>query len=198
MAEKKKTKKPAIKPKQVKKPVVKKVVKTQAKPALKPVAKFEAPKPAPNLIRWHAPDYYTFEKSPYWSLGVGALAIVLAEVLILTGNYFPVIIVILAVIVTFQVAHEKPKSQEFAIDEGGILSRNEYLPYIELKSFWVAKHGPKSILYIEPVGLLKAPIAIPFGQESQFEIRNFLLRYLPEKHERGEMFSDKLIRIFKL
>src|SRR5512145_2408019 len=84
-----------------------------------------------NILRWKAPDYYTFERSPYWSLAVGLVSMILSLVLIYTGNIFPVIIIILAVIVTFQVAHEKPKVHEFAIDESGILSREEYIPFYE-------------------------------------------------------------------
>lgn len=188
------------KKRKIKKPAKKivKPAKPTPRPAEKPRAKALKYAPQENLLRWQAPDYYTFEKSPYWSLIVGLIAIVASLVLIYTENYFPVIIVILAVIVTFQVSHEKPKAQEFAVDEGGILSRNAYIPYIELKSFWVASHGNKSILYLETISRLRGPIVIPLGQTSASEIRVFLLRYLPERQEYGEMFSEKLMRIFRL
>jgi len=151
-----------------------------------------------KVLSWQAPDYYTFEKSPYWSLMVGLIAIVMAAILIYTNNYFPVIIIILAVIVTFQISHDKPKSQEFILDEGGAIIRNEYMPYLEIKSFWVASHGTKSILYFEPVSRLKAATVIPLGKQSVDEVRNYLLAYLPEKMEYGELLSEKLIRLFKL
>jgi uncharacterized membrane protein len=151
-----------------------------------------------KVLSWQAPDYYTFEKSPFWSLSVGVLAIATAALLIYTNNYFPVIIIILAVIVTFQVSHQKPKAQEFILDEGGAIIRNEYIPYLELKSFWSANHGSKSILYFEPVSSLKAAIVVPLGKQSVNEVRNFLLAHLPERLEYGEMLSEKLIRIFKL
>ena len=151
-----------------------------------------------GVIRWEAPDYYTFEKSPYWSLLVGVLAVALSLILIYTNNYFPVIIIILAVIVTFQISHERPKAQEFALDEGGVMQRNEYIPYIELKSFWIARHGNKTILYLEPIQLFKSPIVVPLGRQNVTDIRTFILRFLPEQMERGEMLSDKLIRIFRL
>lgn len=151
-----------------------------------------------EVLRWKAPDYYTFEKSPFWALGVGLVAIIFSLILIYSENYFPVIIIILAVIVTFQIAHEKPKTQEFAIDEGGVLSRNTFIPFNEIKSFWLAKHGQRSILYLEPVNPIKMAVVIPIGGADPIEIRNFLLRYLPEKLEAGEALSEKLIRIFKL
>jgi len=166
-----------------------------AKPAKRPEIK--APSGS-KVIRWQAPDYYTFERSPYWSLGVGVIAIVLSLILIYTENYFPVIIIILAVIVTFQVAHEHPKTQDFALDEGGILSRNNFIPHDEIKSFWIAKHGTKSILYFEPINRAKATIVIPLGNQNPTEVRNFLLQSLPEKLEYGEMLSEKLMRIFRL
>ena len=179
----------------VAKPDNKSADKIVSKPAK--LAPFE-PVAQSNILRWKAPDYYTFERSPYWSLIVGMVSMVLSLVLIYTGNFFPVIIIILAVIVTFQVAHEKPKVHEFAIDESGILSREEYVPFYELKSFWIAKHGSKSILYLERIGYLKGPIAIPLGQQGQIEVKNFLLRYLPERLEAGEQMSEKLMRVFKL
>jgi len=181
----------------------KKKAKKEAKkgPEKKAVAKVQKPKEflgTAKVIRWQAPDYYTFEKSPYWSFAVGALAIIFSLILIYTQNYFPVIIIILAVIVTFQIAHEKPKGEEFAIDEGGVLARNEYIPYLELKSFWVARHGTRTILYLEPMNRLRTPIVIPLGKQNVTELRGFLLKFLPEQFERGEMLSDKLIRIFRL
>ncbi len=151
-----------------------------------------------RVLSWQAPDYYTFEKSPYWSLIVGIIAVVMAAVLIYTGNYFPVVIIILAVIVTFQISHDKPKTQEFILDEGGAIIRNEYIPYLELKSFWTASHGTKSILYFEPISRLKSTFVIPLGKQSVDEVRNYLLAHLPEKMEYGEMLSEKLIRLFKL
>lgn len=166
--------------------------------------KQKAKVPTPRLINsnkvlsWQAPDYYTFEKSPYWSLIVGIIAVVMAAVLIYTGNYFPVVIIILAVIVTFQISHEKPKSQEFILDEGGAIIRNEYIPYLEIKSFWTATHGTKSILYFEPISRLKSTIVIPLNKQNIDEVRNYLLAHLPEKMEYGEMLSEKLIRLFKL
>lgn len=183
------------------KEAVKKVVKQPAKKTLltpTPKPKLIEPVFANDILRWKAPDYYTFERSPYWSLIIGLVSMVLSLILIYTGNIFPVIIIILAVIVTFQIAHEKPKTHEFAIDESGVLSREEYIPFYELKSFWLAKHGSKSILYFERVGYFKGPIAIPLGEQSQIEVKNFLLRYLPERQEYGEQMSEKLIRIFRL
>ena len=191
MAEKKK-----IKAKPTKKPVVKKAV---AKSVAKTAPKVNAKTALDSVIlRWNAPDYYTFEKSPYWSLAVGVLAIVFASILIYTNNYFPVIIIILAVIVTFQVSHEKPKAQEFAIDEGGILSRNQYIAFLELRSFWVTHHERKPILYLEPVNRLRSPIVIPLANQSSAEVRLFLLHHLPEKFESGELLSDRLMRLFRL
>lgn len=168
------------------------------KPVKKKTQKPVVPVFSKKILRWKAPDYYTFERSPYWSLIVGIVSMVLSLILIYTGNFFPVIVIILAVIVTFQLSHEKPKTQEFAVDEAGILSRDTYIPFYELKSFWVAKHGTKAILYLEPVGQLKSPVAIPLGSQNEFEIKTYLLRYLPEKMEYGEMLSEKLIRIFRL
>ncbi len=185
------------------KKIAKKPAQKSKKDSKRPEEKKTTPRPIKlgnikKILRWRAPDYYTFERSPYWSLVVGLVSMVLSLILIYTGNFFPVIIIILAVIVTFQLSHEKPKTHEFAIDESGMLQRENYVPFYELKSFWIAQHGQKSILYIEPVGFFKSPIAIPLGTQSSTEVRNYLLRYLPEKLERGELISEKLIRVFRL
>jgi len=204
MAEKKKKRKktPKAKEKETKKTPKKSAAQKAAKkpvsPKGRPAPKIIPPTPAATLLRWKAPDYYTFEKSPYWSLAIGLIAVVLSLALLYTQNYFPIVIIILAVIVTFQVAHEKPKEQEFVLDEKGVLVRNVYLPYLELKSFWIAEHGEKSILYLEPVHFMRAPLVVPLGKQDAEQARIFLLTNLPEKLERGENFSEKLIRIFRL
>lgn len=175
---------------------VKKVVKTATKAASKIAKPDES---ADRVIKWKAPDYYANEKGPIWSLMVGAVAILLSVLLIYTGNYMPVIIVVLAVIVAFQIAHEKPKTVEFAIDESGVVARDQYYPFDELESFWISRHGDKKyILYLETASMWKGPITIPLGQQSVAKVKAHLLGHLPEDFNYGEMLSDKLIRIFRL
>lgn len=152
-----------------------------------------------SVLKWKAPDYYANQKGPIWSLLVGVVAILLSVLLIYTGNYLTVIIVVLAVIVAFQIAHERPEAVEFAIDESGVIARNQYYPFAELESFWVVKHGErKYILYLETASRWKGPLTIPLGQQPVAEVKAFLLGHLPEEFNYGEMFADKLIRIFKL
>lgn len=173
--------------------------KTTAKKTVAKKSEFKAESASGKTIKWKAPDYYANEKGPLWSLMVGLVAVLLSLLLIYTGNYMPVIIVVLAVIVAFQISHEKPQTVEFAIDESGVIARNQYYPFDELESFWVSRHGErKYILYLETAGMWKGPLAIPLGQKSIAEVKSYLLGHLPEEFNYGEMFSDKLIRIFKL
>lgn len=134
-----------------------------------------------------------------WSLMVGVVALLLSVLLIYTGNYLPVVIVVLAIIVAFQTSHEKPETVEFAVDESGVIARNQYYPFDELESFWVSRHGKKKfILYLETTSRFKGPLTIPLGQQSVPAVKGFLLGHLPEEFNYGEMFADKMIRIFKL
>ena len=193
--------KTSTKAKTVKKTEAKKTSsKKPATQTAKPKEEFKITSVSGNrkVIRWKAPDYYSFEKGPLWSLGVGVIATGASMILIYTGNFLPVIVIILAVIVSFQLSHEKPKTVEFALDEGGVISRNEYFPYREFKSFWIASHGRRKILYLDTASPLKGPVMMPLGNKSANEIKIFLLAFLPEKMAYGELLSDKLIRIFKL
>jgi len=186
------------------------------KPVKKPAAKKVSHKPTQKLypersrgavkaqittrkvVKWTAPEFHFFEKGLYWSILIGLLGVAVSIFLILTGNLFPVVIVILVVIVAFQLGHEKPKDIEVALDEGGVLYRNIYTPYSEIKSFWVAKHGQRSILYFEPISHFKGVIAVYLGKTEPEGLRTYLLQYLPERFEINEMLSDRLIRIFRL
>ncbi len=184
-----------------KKPTKKLSARSKAvkKPEVKNSASAKNVQPTEKMIKWRAPDYYSNKKGPIWSLMVGLVAVLFALLLIYTGNYLAVVIVILAVIVAFQTAHEKPQTVEFAIDESGVISRDQYYPFDELESFWISKHQEKKfILYLETASPWKGPLTIPLGQQSVTEVKAFLLGHLPEEFNYGEMFSDKLIRIFKL
>jgi hypothetical protein len=176
-----------------------KAVKKTSAPKKTVKAKLEAEAAPDKAIRWKAPDYYANEKGPLWSLMIGLVAVLLSLLLIYTGNYVPVVIVILAVIVAFQISHEKPQTVEFAIDESGVIARNQYYPFDELESFWISRQGEKKyILYLETASIWRGPLTIPLGQKSITEVKSYLLGHLPEEFNYGEMFSDKLIRIFKL
>jgi len=184
-----------------KKPRARKQTAAKTKPAKKAVkTDIKTGVLSPDkVIKWKAPDYYVNEKGPVWSIMVGLIAVLLSLLLIYTGNYIPVIIVVLAVIVAFQTSHEKPETVEFAIDESGVIARNQYYPFDELESFWVSKHKEnKYILYLETASRLRGPLTIPLGQKGVAEVKGFLLGHLPEEFNYGEMLSDKLIRIFRL
>ena len=84
----------------------------------------EMPEQAIGRITWEAPEFEHVEKSTTWYWGSMAVAIVLIAIALWQKNFLFAVFIVVAELVVFMFAGEKPKPWNFTIDERGVTIEN--------------------------------------------------------------------------
>lgn len=152
-------------------------------------------------IKWQALEFHFYEKGVAWFSRFSIIAVLLIIIFIYLGitqkhfsYYLASGVVLAAALALFSQARVKPQAVNFHLAEGGIeFSGKKYL-WENLKNFWVSG----DTVYFESKKKISIPISMPLGSQDANQLRNYLLQYLPEKSDGGEMLFDKVNKLFKL
>lgn len=142
------------------------------------------------LIAWEALE---FEPDPGRGLLQVALAALLflgAIVAVVLRSYLLGIFLVLAGGVIMSYAFRQPRRLSLTITAAGIRVERRIYEFKELKSFWIAYEPPLSKeLVIESKKAIMPVLRIPLGDQDPLQIREVLLRFLPEV-EREDSLLD--------
>lgn len=146
-----------------------------------------------NKISWKALEYKRKDKTVdwYWAVGLISLAIVITSFVM--HNALFAILIILSTIVLLSFSIIAPKIIEISVNQKGIAVDKEMYPFATLEAFWVEstdKENQKILLKSKK--LIMPLIAIPLEELHHLDVREFLLKYLPEV-EMHEPLSQKIM-----
>jgi hypothetical protein len=143
-------------------------------------------------IRWHAPDFITYEKSADWYWIVGVITITLSVAGFIFGNVlFGILVIIASVALTLQSSRD-PEMREFIINRRGVKIDNILYPYSTLKSFWVENNPHEQKIMLMSERVLMPYIVIPIEDVDPEEIRDYMIQYVPEE-EHQEPLMQKVM-----
>lgn len=136
-------------------------------------------------IRWVNYEYNFKEKTVdwFWAVGISTLSAVIISVIF--ENYFFAIFIVLAIITMIFISKKPPNVIDFEINKDGIILGKQKYPYSSLEGFCIINRN-----YETPKLLIKSqrPIApiliinVETDSTNPEDIRNFLLKYLPEEN----------------
>lgn len=152
------------------------------------------------LAKWNFAEFTRYERNKSWYFVMAAIVVLLLIYSIVTINFLFAVIVILAAI-TFTLIHRRePVQISFAITEDGLTADERFLPYEDLKKFYIIYKPPEvKKIFFEFKSLTRPRLAIPLEEQNPVEIRKFILEYLPEDLEKeDEPLSESLARLLKL
>lgn len=172
--------------------------------ARKNVKKIKLTKPnfvaSKEKLSWEAAEFYYYPKNKYWILGIGVLLLGCAFLFyagaqyfhyqMVTSDYLLIIFLVLVIFVFAQYGHVEPKRFLTELNQDGVVIRGRFYSYNDLHSFWLIEE-PNPILYFE-TSLLGIPLSSLLEEQEIEEVRNYLLRYLPEHSTAVEHLTDKL------
>lgn len=146
-----------------------------------------------NKISWKALEYKRREKTAdwYWAVVIIALCIVVTAFILKDGLFAIFIIIATAMLLTFSV--REPKWIDIAIDQRGLTVGHDTYPFATLTEFWVdisEKQNEKII--VRSKKMILPLIIIPIEEHHHLDVREFLLKHLPEK-ELHEPLGQKIM-----
>ncbi|MEX2369109.1 MAG: hypothetical protein WD552_01805, partial [Candidatus Paceibacterota bacterium] len=132
-------------------------------------------------IRWHAPEFITYEKGTDWYWAVGVIAITLAVAAILFGNILFALVIIIGTAALSMQASRDPEIREFAVGDRGVQVDGTLYPHSSIISFWVENNPHEQKLLLQSEKMWMPYIVMPIAEVDPEEVRNFLIEYLPEE-----------------
>lgn len=150
------------------------------------------------LVRWEAPEFNFHSKGTLWSLSIGIIGFVGAAILIINREYFPAIIIVLAVIVIYQVGYFKPRKIHYAIDHGGLLLDDKFLSWKSYRNYFLIDMKGATRVYLEPLKILGAAESFIVPTENELAVFGVLAENLPRKKDATEPWGDRILRWLKI
>jgi hypothetical protein len=143
-------------------------------------------------FEWEAPEFEKKEKSKSWFFIPAILTIILGIIALVTENILFLIFIILAFVIFYMYANKEPRILKFKINEKGIEVAERLYPLDTLRSFWLFYNPPeeKEISFRSKKTFFPY-LRLPLAEQNPNEIREFLLKFLPEKKH-----TESIIDIF--
>lgn len=159
------------------------------------------------LKEWVIAEYTQHERGQRWfivaivvALALGLLSLWTPNPVFDRPNLMFLIIVVLAGVTVLARHNRVPPLLSVVFYEDGIAVGESFYTYRELGSFWIVYEPPEvKNVYFHFQSAWRPRLPIPLENENPVEIREILLKYLPEDLTReSEPTSDALSRILKL
>jgi len=154
---------------------------------------------AEDDIRWQAPEYEHYEKTPDWYWGLGLIAAALIALALYLDNLLFAFVIAIGAFAVALYAARKPLTVEYSFTDRGLKIENTLYPYQTLQRFWFEEtaDGERRTLLLESNKPLTPLISIPVGTDvGTRELRELLLKYLPEE-EIAEPASQRIMEWFR-
>ena len=153
------------------------------------------------LHSWQVPEYMTHVRSKNWYIIAGVVGLLLMVYSLFTGNFLFAVIIIIAALIKIIHDGQKPAKVKICFTDLGLLVGRKFYEYTEIKNFAIVDRPHENIknLYFEFKSAVKQRLSIPLEQENPRDIKNTLIKYLPEDKERTDIpVSEQLARLLKL
>lgn len=144
-------------------------------------------------ITWDAYEHNHGERGSdwFWMLGIGALAVTVASILL--GNVLFGVLVLVAAFVVALVAARPVRIVSYAVTTRGLRIDDLLYPYSSLESFALTEEHPEGPqLLIKSSRLFMPLLVIPVPEEYVDEIEDVVAARLPEAHLEEPFFHQVL------
>jgi len=143
--------------------------------------------PYDTLIHWRAPEFEIIERDKQWLVYVTIALIFIVAYAIYTNSIIMAITFILLGIVGYMHFEREPRILTFRITPDGVAAGKEIYLFSNISSFWIFYEPEgKKLISLHTNSYLAPFVHMPIHEEDPVEIREVLLKYIPEvKQEPG-------------
>ncbi|MBI5530285.1 MAG: hypothetical protein HY918_02175 [Candidatus Doudnabacteria bacterium] len=151
-----------------------------------------------QTISWTAAEFRHYPKSAGWYVTLISVAIlVIAFFIIVESDIFAAITLgIIAVLVIF-FSLQTPKIVNIELNDKGVKFDNLFFPYKQMKYFWVVNNDRHRTVNFHTTALINNTVILELENQDGDQVRNLLLKYLPEHHETDETPIQRLMHKLK-
>ncbi len=153
-----------------------------------------------EIFRWEVDEYVRHERGPVWYAVAFLVGLSLVLYAIVTRNFLFAIVLIMAGVIIALSALREPQRIPFMVTTRGVALGSQFVPFRELKSFWILYEPPQlKNLYVDFRSPITPHLVVPLEEQDPLELRKTLLEFLSENaSQEEESMSEILGRLLKL
>ncbi len=153
-----------------------------------------------EIFRWEVDEYVRHERGPVWYAVAFLVGLSLVLYAIVTRNFLFAIVLIMAGVIIALSALREPQRIQFMVTTRGVALGSQFVPFRELKSFWILYEPPQlKNLYVDFRSPITPHLVVPLEEQDPLELRKTLLEFLSENaSQEEESMSEILGRLLKL
>ena len=147
------------------------------------------------LLSWSAKQFETVPKTRSWYIGFFVVIALLLAYGLFSDNFLLGIIAILIALMYYLFEKREVQEFNFSITPEGVLAQDRVYEFSSLESFWIffEPQGRKELSLKSTKNLIPY-IHIPLGNADPAEIRDTMMKFLPEI-EHKESMADSLTQM---
>ena len=142
-------------------------------------------------LEWTAPGRPFTKRTKQYYLTVLLIMLLVEVILFLFSEYLLMVVVLSLVFVGFALAKIPPKDFNYRISSEGIKIEDRFFLWQELYDFYFMKKHGEGALHVRTRAYIPGELIVTLGKESEEDIKNALLPYLPFREYVKPTFLDK-------
>lgn len=150
------------------------------------------------ILSWEAKEFVEYERGSRWYTVAGLIGGLLVVAMIFLQQWIAVAVFALATFVVMKHAEDTPRTLTYTIGTLGIHMSEDFVPYGDLRAYWLIYNPPLRSLTLQTTGRFKPLRKLPLGEVDPEAVRRALKPYLAERPKQGEDFLDRFSRLIRL
>ena len=132
------------------------------------------------IIAWEALEFTEYERNKGWYVLVAIAGVLLTIGALLLQQWLTAVVFVLGTYVVMRHANDKPRTFHYSIGRHGVQAADKYIPFNDLKSYWIVYNPPTRNLTLQRTGRFKPLIKIHLGEVDPDAVHTALKEHLPE------------------
>lgn len=149
-------------------------------------------------MTWTAPEFVQYQKGRTWFLVIAGVGVLLVGYYLIRKDFLTSVMFLLLFGLFLYLSRAKPREITVVLSAQGLRLNETVLPFNQVKTFWIVYQPPEvKTLNFETTAYLNRNWTVQLVDQDPVAVREFLLEYLPEDHNREEPVSDQISRTLK-
>lgn len=150
-----------------------------------------------SYLSWEALEFRHYPKNLAWYITMGVIVLLVVAFEVLQKDYFGAISLGVMAIFIIIFAMHKPGKIQISLSSEGLHLERSFIPYNQMKYFWIVDNEDHKTLNIETTAYINRTILVELETQNPEEVREVMLREVPEHSSTEETFVQRLIHRLK-
>lgn len=149
-------------------------------------------------LSWQAWEFKHYPKNAGWYITfISITVLVLAFFIIVENDIFAAVSLAIIAALVLGFSRQKPQRVDIELTSRGVNFGNLFYPHKQIKHFWVVNNDRHRTVNFHTSAFVNNILVVELEDQDPDEVRDFLIRHLPEHPETEETTSQKIMHRFK-